>query len=192
MSCINLKVKPFLDHLDVIETISGEYGYNIRTVPGGRFSVPLSISDIEDCQYELENIEHEIRHHKSMCVVKYDGAYDFMKDMFVDSLTHKAKADAIKHCPCILVNLRHESVMYTLVMRNCNTLKWLFTDTKLKHARRCEICLEKNRKFKSCFRCGNRCCDTCLKKLPSLTCPFCKYDILEHHVKMGDLYDGSL
>ena len=159
---------------------------------GGRFSAPLTISDFKNCPYELQDIEREIRYHKSTCVLKYHGAYDFIKDIFVDSLNRQAKADAIKHFPCILVNLRHESVMYTLVMRNCNTLKWFFTDTKLKHARRCEICLEKNRKFKSCFRCGNRCCDTCLKKIPSLTCPFCKYDSIEHHAKMLDLYDGSL
>ena len=190
-SCINMKYKPFLNYLDIIDTISGEYGYRERPLPIGLTTIPLTFKDIEDCRNAIDDIDFEISLSKTMCVVKYDGGYDFIKDMFIETLSEEARYDVNKHCPCYIVKFRHQSNMYTLVLRNCNSFKHFFIRNKLKHARKCNLCLEKTRNFMNCYRCGNKCCNMCVRKLRSLTCPFCNYDIIEHHCNMSNLYDIS-
>lgn len=185
-SCINLKYKPFLNHLDIVQTISSEYGYSVRPLPT---ITPSTIEEVQDCYSNLELIDLAVKHTKTMCVVKYDKHHNFMKDIFIGTLDPQTQHDANKHNPCVIVKFRHQTNIHTLVLRNCNSFKHFFTHHKIQHMRKCNICLENSKKFMSCYRCPKRCCETCVKKFESLTCPFCNYDILQHHCNMCNLYD---
>ena len=189
LSCINLNYKPFLNYLDVIDTICGEYGYCERPLPKGPTKMPLTFNAIEYCRDSIGDIDYEVQNYKTTCIVKYDGAYDFMTDMFMESLSPQARDYAFDCRPCVVVKFHHKGDICTLILNSCNSFEYFFTKNKLKNPKRCDICLEKTRYFMNCYRCGNRCCEMCLRSMSSLTCPYCNYDIVEHHCNMCNLYD---
>ena len=43
---------------------------------------------------------------------------------------------------------------------------------KLKHTRRCNMCLERTQRFVTCLRCDNRYCEDWFHKLTKLVCPY--------------------
>ena len=124
-----------------------------------------------------------------MLVVNYNNSGDYIADYFLDTLPCNVRKDAYTNYPCVIVKYKHQNRILTSVMRTCNTFNHFFTNNKLKHSRRCDICLEKTKHFKNCYRCEHRCCSNCIKSMSSLVCPFCNYDILEHHCNMMNLYE---
>ena len=63
---------------------------------------------------------------------------------------------------------------------------------KTQHNRKCDICLNKTKHFVNCYRCDKRYCTNCFHSLQSLTCPFCQYDIFEHHINLQNLYTVTM
>ena len=90
-SCIILKYKPYFNHLDIVQTISSEYGYSVKPWPTFTHS---TIDEVQDCYSNLELIDLAVEHTKTMCVVKYDKHHNFMKDLFICTLDPQTQHDA--------------------------------------------------------------------------------------------------
>lgn len=190
LSCIDLKCKPFLDFNDVVYTCQ-EYGYNVLKLQPRMITLPLTQHAVENCGRVLDMMEYKIKHTKAMIVVKYNNDYDFVTDYFMESLPDEARMDAHKYYPCVIVKFKDKNQISVIVLRTCNSFEHFFTTNKLKHARKCNICFEKTRDYRNCYRCEHKFCSTCVKSMSSLTCPYCNYDIIEHHCNMMNLYDAS-
>ena len=107
----------------------------------------------------------------------------------MDTLPDDARMDANVNFSCVIVKYRHENKMLTSILRVCNSFNHFFRTNKLKHSRRCDICLDETKHLKRCYRCEHKCCSNCIDTMSPLGCPFCNYDILEHHCNMRNLYE---
>ena len=171
------ELKPFLDYDEIKKTCEG-YGYNILNLP---------ICNKEDLEASAEYIKFKLMNTKTMLLVNYNEI-NLWTFYFLETLPKQIKNDANKNFPCVIMKFKNENTIFTYVMRTCNSLKYFYDINRLKNPRRCEICLTKTKHFRSCYRCHKNICSNCLKSLPSLICPYCKYDILEHSCKMNELY----
>ena len=111
--------------------------------------------------------------------------------VFTENLPPEIKNDANRNFPCVILKFRNDNQIFTYVMKTCNSLNYFLAPNKLKNPKRCKICYEKTKHFRSCFRCNKKICSNCVKSLQNLKCPFCQYDILEHSIEMNKLYDMS-
>ena len=80
----------------------------------------------------------------------------------MDTLPDDVRKDSNRYYPCVILKYRHPNKILTSVMRVCNSFNDLFTIEKLKHSRRCDICLDKTKHFNNCYRCDHRCCSNCI------------------------------
>ena len=60
---------------------------------------------------------------------------------------------------------------------------------KLKYRKTCNICFNKKKRFKICFRCNYECCSNCFYKSTEqvLACSYCRYTLSEHFIYYKDL-----
>ena len=62
---------------------------------------------------------------------------------------------------------------------------------RLLHRKTCNICCDKKRSFKKCFRCGNECCCSCFYRNAEqgLTCSYCRYTFRDHYKYYDDIFN---
>ena len=180
--------KPFLKIDDVVET-SKLYGYEVLVIDSDPSNNCGVFSDMYIGEHIPYFIERKVQTSKTMFIIHYEHPFSKLHNMILrsisDSMIEGALVDDI---PCVICIWGHKKGSMALSLVNNNGLKHFVNVSKLKHARRCSICLETEKKFAYCFCCNNRTCLKCFQKLPNMICPFCNYDIYKHIEHMADLY----
>ena len=74
--------------------------------------------------------------------------------------------------------------LFLLNLSSIEVIDRYIISVSLKNKKRCQLCYEKNsKKFKECGQCSKQCCTKCFRKSKCLSCPFCRYTLLNHMEK---------
>jgi len=158
---------------DVISTLI-EYGYKY-----------YNKDDLDD-EYTYEDycdiLEH-ISHTKSFFI--YEVSYPpCRQDFYFFNEVFQKEMPYIK-MPQFYIAIRTDTNFdyNSIRLPYINVFKDFVINVRLKHNKRCSICLMKKKCFKSCFRCHDKYCSDCFNKFNDTRikdCPYCRYSFHDH------------
>ena len=83
----------------------------------------------------------------------------------------------------VIINVDGGSCNSRMFTACINVFENFVQNVKLKNARRCNICQNKKKCFRSCFQCNDKYCIECynnIHKTSMKCCPYCRYSFKEH------------
>ena len=128
----------------------GHYGYEV-----------IEVGDNPNKNLWLQNpmlIERAMLKTKTMIVIDYKTIGNPLHNRVLKNLDMKVIDFVADNMPCVVCAFSHKSQIIARSMTYCNSFKHFFNITTIPHARRCEVCCEKERKYAHGFRCDKRLC----------------------------------
>ena len=166
---------PFYELKDVIRTFQS-YMYSI-------YSLQRQHGFVQWMRHDM------LLNSKSVLIFEYDkNNVDHATLLYFKHMNPSVLQIANARSPCVILEMVVDGVLKTMVMGHGNVYDGFIKHLTIKHRRRCDICLQKARRFVVCFRCEHRYCVDCFDKINKMTCPFCNYTLTDHENYLNDLY----